>query len=181
MRKGGWLVILLGALSFNLAFQAGLMATRPARAADGGAAPISQIVASAYATDAQSGTAFRAGLTTADVLSGSTVAATPPFRTGAPGALNGIRQTLTVTAGFSNSGQSATFEAWGFYSPDAGVTLKGIPVRFAVTLSADAAQDASGKWLSKTSFIDTSGKNYFFFPMSSAPGAGSVDLWVGSN
>ena len=85
----------------------------------------------------------------------------------------GRRQTISLNARFSAASESCVVTL-AFVN---GSTIKDMQQP---TLTATAIEDADAAYMSETSFVDTHGATAFYITVTTAPTAGTVDLWVGS-
>ncbi len=139
---------------------------RAVEAADG-ESPSSQAVPLKYDLDGQTA-AFRSSIASADStgFGAATTSGLTAFGLGG-------RQTMAVNGRFSTASETCTVTV-AFLN---GTTIKDMQQ---FTLTATAIQDADGSYMSKTTFVDSHGATGAYLTVTTAPTAGTVDLWVGS-
>lgn len=170
-------------LGLALAALAGLFQFAESYAADGeGAYTLNNGQSETYFADQQTAP-FNTGYDGTDTLASVATIGTKVFalRDAASGSL-GVRQNLSCSLRFSDSGATAT--VWvAFYNYDRDSTtyhLKEVDTfTFDGTIDATSAQDASGKYLSKRVVVDSGGSSHAQIFVTNVT-AGTVDAWLGS-
>ena len=103
------------------------------------------------------------------------------FDHGAPGTVGAARKTVSLTPYFSVASATVSVTVYTAWKNDPTVaTYTGVKRQgpFAFTGAASAVR--GGKYLAETAFLDSTGANVAFFVVSTAPSAGTVDLFCGS-
>lgn len=161
-----------------------LVGLKIATAEDGAAAAVAQSVANAYKTDRQTA-AFRSGVavldTAATTLSDANLALLGEFDTGTAGSLGAARKTVTVTPYFSTAAATVSITVYSAWKADPAVaTYTGVKRQGPFTFTAPSAAVRDSRYIAETVFVDSTAANVMFFVVSTAPSAGTVDLYCGS-
>ncbi len=150
--------------------------------ASGQGANITGSVQTAYYPDAQT-VALRTGVVIADSTSIATLTSTTTqeFVLGNDG---GCRSNISVSGRFSNSGQTCVVKILYLYRANgnrSGPPTTVLGSTLPITLTAGTLTDpTTGFFEAPTFYFDASGATSARVVVITAPGAGSVDFWLGS-
>lgn len=185
-RLGGRLNVSKGELLLLAAFFLALFRAWPpeAQAEDGGAATIGQGVATHYRSDRQTA-AFRTSIsvvdTAATTLSDANLTSCGEFDLGEVGVKGSARKTIMVTPYFSTASATVSVTVYTAWKADpATATYTGVKRQGPYTFTAASSAVRSSRYLAETIFVDSTAANVAFFVVSTAPSAGTVDLYCGS-
>ncbi len=173
------------AILLALLFLVGAKCWPPAvMAENGGSALIGQGVATSYRSDRQT-TAFRTGISAVDTasvtLSDANLTTCTEFECGLTGVLGAARKTISVTPYFSTASATVSITCYTAWKADpATATYTGVKRQGPIVFTAASSAVRSSRYLGETYFFDSTGANVAFFVVSTAPSAGTVDLWCGS-
>lgn len=170
VRNKFWLLTVLSLCLIVTSIDLGIQA----RAADDESASIGQGVSTGYKFDRQT-VAKRTGVavvdTAATTASDANLATAGEF--GAEGRIN-----ISVSARFSDSGQTCKVRLVSAWWTTAG-TYVVTGVSDEITLAASSLT-RGGKYVAPTYVFDSAGARSVFLVVTQAPGAGTVDFWMGS-